>query len=221
MPKPGTLGLPNNHSPAHWTPIMTQDNTNTNASEIFEAEVISKSDESTEPLTSPDFRRLLADQTVRNWSQWATVAGFIPVPVLDVTAIGALQVKLVAELCKIYDVPFKEEAVKSVLAGLTGSAVTSVVSGTLAGSLTRFVPYVGTALASVSQPVVAYATTFAVGAVFIKHFESKGSLTELSADSVKGFYQEQYAKAKGLFKRKKNSDAPASDAPQDGAHQAA
>ena len=42
-----------------------------------------------------DFRHQLAHQSVKNWSQWATVAGFIPVPFVDTAAITALQIKMI------------------------------------------------------------------------------------------------------------------------------
>ena len=182
------------------------------AADILEAEAdtgasVSQTETVQKPLAAEDFRRLLADQIVRNWSQWATVAGFIPVPVLDTAVIGGLQVKMIQELCKVYEVPFKEEAVKSVLAAVTGSVSTSIVSSVFAGSVAKYVPYVGSAVALVTQPAVAYGSTYAVGALFTKHFESEGTLFDISVDSMKGLYKEQFVKARDLFKKGKVESA--------------
>ena len=70
------------------------------AAQQFEAEYARDEDlVSVESLMVKDFRRLLADQTVKNWSQWATVAGFIPLPLLDLAAISSVQIKMIYDLC--------------------------------------------------------------------------------------------------------------------------
>jgi hypothetical protein len=74
--------------------------------------------QSTKEATSVDFRNQMAHQTVTNWAQWATVAGFIPVPLLDTAAISGLQLKMIYDLCKIYEVEFKKELVLSIVGAL-------------------------------------------------------------------------------------------------------
>jgi hypothetical protein len=89
------------------------------AAQQFEAEYSRDEDlVLAEPLMVKDFRRLLADQTVKNWSQWATVAGFIPVPFFDLAAISGVQIKMIYDLCKVYDIPFEQRQVRAILSGL-------------------------------------------------------------------------------------------------------
>ncbi|MCX7222509.1 MAG: DUF697 domain-containing protein, partial [Burkholderiales bacterium] len=75
------------------------------ATELFakESQVEKTSDTRVLPTSDKDFRRLYADQTVHHWCQWATVAGFVPIPVVDILSISAAQAKMVHSLCKIYD----------------------------------------------------------------------------------------------------------------------
>ena len=150
---------------------------------------------------SKNYRNLLARHTVKSWSTWAATAGLIPVPGFDLAAIGSLQVKMIYELCKVYDIPYKKETVQSLLGGLAGSTLTVLASGYLSTRLFRFVPYAGPVLSLVIQPGLAFASTFVLGHIFIKQFESGQSLVGLTAETVNSTYREQLAKTKSWFKK--------------------
>ena len=156
----------------------------------------------TEAFETKDYRNLLAKQTVKTWSSWAAAAGLVPMPALDLAAIAAVQVKMVYELCKIYDVPYKEERVQSVVTGVATSSVTVLLSGQVSGTVVRFIPYVGPILSTLIQPTLAFASTYALGQVFIKQFESGQSLGSITVESVRDSYNKQFEKAKQLFKKK-------------------
>ena len=163
---------------------------------------------------SKSFRLQLANQTVKNWSQWATVAGFIPVPYVDATAIAALQTKMAYEICKIYDVPFEKEAVKTIIGSLAGGGITTVVGGQLGGQLVKGIPYIGQALSAITQPAAAYAYTYAMGTIFVQHFETNGNLLNLEAAKFKDLYKEQVAKAKAFFSKRKKAVSQEPEAQQ-------
>ena len=192
--------------------IKKSDTTNIeelSASDIFDKETGYSPDSNesiqqdrAEALETKDYRNLLAKQTVKTWSSWATAAGLVPMPALDLAAIAAVQVKMVYELCKIYDVPYKEERVQSVVTGLATSSVTVLLSGQVSGTVLRFIPYVGPILSTLIQPTLAFASTYALGQVFIKQFESGQSLGSITVESVKDSYNKQFEKAKQLFKKK-------------------
>jgi uncharacterized protein (DUF697 family) len=161
----------------------------------------------TAEVGSKNYRALLAVQTVKSWSTWAAAAGVIPVPVLDLAAIGGLQVKMVSDLCKIYDLPYKKETLQSLLGGLAGGTFTVLASGYLSTSLFRYIPYAGPVLSVVVQPGFAFVSTFALGQIFIRKFESGQSLAGLTAEAVNSAYHEQLAKTKSLFKKKEQETA--------------
>ena len=80
------------------------------ATELFANEALVKNpvlQKHTLPTTNKDFRRLYANQAVHHWCRWATVAGFVPIPVVDVLTISAAQAKMVHSLCQIYDKQFE------------------------------------------------------------------------------------------------------------------
>lgn len=178
------------------------------ATELFEREAhVEKPPETTIPLPISDknFRRLYADQTVKHWCQWASVAGFVPVPVIDILSISATQAKMVHSLCQIYDKQFHREALSSVISGLVGGSLTGLVSASLAVTLIKNIPVVGTTVSLLTQPAVAYGITFALGAVFIQHFEADREMSELSVKEVEDYFLEQYKKGKALFSKKKST----------------
>ena len=192
--------------------IKKSDTTNIeelSASDMFDKEIEYSPDKNesiqqdrAEAFETKDYRNLLAKQTVKTWSSWAAAAGLVPMPALDLAAIATVQVKMVYELCKIYDVPYKEERVQSVVTGVATSSVTVLLSGQVSGAVLRFIPYVGPILSTLIQPTLAFASTYALGQVFIKQFESGQSLGSITVESVRDSYNKQFEKAKQLFKKK-------------------
>lgn len=179
------------------------------ANQQFEAEYKSEAAlVTTAALSEKDFQRLLADRIVKNWSQWGMVAGFIPVPFLDLATISGLQIKMVYDLCKVYDVPFKQRQVRAILSGLVGGGVTTVSSAALSGALIKHIPIIGSSLGAITQPALSYATTYAIGTVFVRHFESNGTLMSMSAKALKASYHEQVLKAKAMFNKVEGVVAP-------------
>jgi uncharacterized protein (DUF697 family) len=141
------------------------------------------------------------DQTAANlverYTAWAAAAGVVPIPVVDVAAVGGVQVKMLRELAKIYDVEFSENLGKSVIGTLLGSIVPAgVASAASMGvmSALKFVPLVGTAIASIAMPACSAAATYALGKVFILHFASGGTLLDFNPKEYREFMREHAAK---------------------------
>jgi uncharacterized protein (DUF697 family) len=147
-----------------------------------------------------DYRRKLADATIMNASQWATAAGFITIPGVDTLTISGVQLKMFYDLCKIYKVPFKKEAVLAVAGAALGGSLTTTASFSVASFGLSKIPYIGSILSIATQPAISFATTYAVGMIFIKHFESNGTLIDFDLESTKAVFDDQFEKAKALYK---------------------
>jgi uncharacterized protein (DUF697 family) len=146
-----------------------------------------------------DYRHELAKNTVSNSAQWATAAGFIPFSFVDTAAIAALQLKMVHDLCQIYQTPFKKEVVVGIIASVTGGSLTTFGASKIAEMGIRNIPYIGSALSLVTQPALSYATTYALGMLFISHFEGNGVLANMNVDSAKKIFDQQYDMAKHMY----------------------
>lgn len=151
---------------------------------------------------SAELRRLIAEETVKKWCNRASIAGFVPVPFLDTLSIGSMQAMMIRELCDIFGIPFRKEIVATIISGLAGSSITSLLSSSLGGLVLKNIPLVGDALSAASQPAISYAMTHALGVVFIKHFEADGDLVDFPADKIRHVFTEKYIDLKDRIQRK-------------------
>jgi Uncharacterized protein/domain associated with GTPases len=136
-------------------------------------------------------RHAAADEVVKRYSLYAAGGGLIPLPWLDLAAIAAIELKMVAELGEIYDLPFERDRVKPIVASLIGG-YTSLQLGTGAGgSLLKSIPLVGSLLGMVAVPAFAAGVTFAIGKVFITHFASGGTFLDFNPDETLAAYSKK------------------------------
>jgi uncharacterized protein (DUF697 family) len=146
---------------------------------------------------------------VKSWSQWAVVAGFVPVPVADTIAISGVQISMIHDLCNLYEVSFKKEAAISVVSGLLVGKFTTTFANIAGNVFLNNLPVVGTIMKFTTQPALSYATTYALGRVFIRHFERQGTMVDLDSKRLAKYFNEQFAKGRKLFKAEFKSEAVA------------
>jgi uncharacterized protein (DUF697 family) len=133
---------------------------------------------------------------VKTWSQWAVVAGLTPVPILDTLALSGAQIKLIQLLCKHYEVPFEQKVAIAVAAGLIGGTATSAIATGMTRILMKNIPIAGQIFNLTVEPALSYGSTYAIGASFVKHFESRGNLSNFKSDQMQDYATEQYKKGK-------------------------
>jgi len=128
-----------------------------------------------------------ATRIVRHWSAWSAGAGLLPLPLVDMVAMVALQIAMLRRLAALYKVPFHEQRSKSAVAALIGG----VNAGYLGGSALKMFPILGL-FSLAAMPAVNGAITYAVGRVFIQHFASGGTFLDFDPVKVKDYFEEQY-----------------------------
>jgi uncharacterized protein (DUF697 family) len=142
---------------------------------------------------------LAAESTIKNYVIGAVSVSIVPIPLVDVAAVTALQLRMIQKLSQLYKRPFSEEVVRSLIAALGGSIV-GYSAGMVGMSMVRIVPVFGWMLSLVSIPVMAGASTYAIGKVFVKHYEEGGTILDLNTEKLKAYYREQYEKGKAVAK---------------------
>ena len=142
-------------------------------------------------MSEADNRQTEALRIIKSNVGWATGAGLVPIPVLDLAAITAVQVRMVQQLAKIYGVPFRADAVKRVIGVVIGSGGAVLVSAPVASALKVF-PVLGTFLSTFVEPAAAAGSTYALGHVFMQHFESGGTLLNLDPEAMRQHYYKEY-----------------------------
>jgi uncharacterized protein (DUF697 family) len=149
----------------------------------------------TEAMTSPtsdmpEQRDQAASRLVDRFAVWSGVAGLVPVPVVDVLAVGALQVQMLRRLSQIYGVEFSENRGKALIAALAGCMIPAT-SGMGAASALKAIPVVNLLAAGFVMPVLSAGATYAIGKAFIQHFESGGTLLDFNPPDYREFVKAQ------------------------------
>ncbi len=122
----------------------------------------------------------------------AMAVALIPLPVVDLAAVAAVQIKMLAGMSKIYNVSFNENRAKNILAGLVGSFGANAMATGLVASAVKIVPVFGQFGGAVAMPLVAGAATYAVGNVFVQHFESGGTFLDFDPEKTREYFAQQF-----------------------------
>ncbi len=133
----------------------------------------------------------LVGSIIRNHIVWSMGAGLIPLPIADIAAVSAVQLDMVKQMSRVYDVNFDEMQGKTLITTLVGSSMARV-----AASAVKLIPGIGSLVGSVAMPVLSGASTFALGQVFKQHFETGGTFLDFDVDRLRKYYTEQFEKGK-------------------------
>ena len=153
----------------------------------------------TPTLTTDAQRDEMAEQAVSRYSAWSAAAGVIPVPLVDVLALGGVQLQMLRRLAQIYDVPFSNNRGKSVIASIVGSVIpASAGTATAMGvaSALKFIPVLGVTAAALTMPAMSAGATYLIGKVFIQHFASGGTLLDFNPGDYREFIKSHLPKSR-------------------------
>jgi len=121
-------------------------------------------------------------------------SGLIPVPLFDIISLTNIQFHMIQTLAEHYEIPADN---------INKSLITSLISGSLPvisilglGSLIKSIPGIGSLAGSGSVSIISGAIGYAVGQVFIRHFEQGGTLDDFNPDSAKEYFNEQFKAGK-------------------------
>jgi uncharacterized protein (DUF697 family) len=98
---------------------------------------------------------------------------------------------MVHSIANKYEVPFSQNLVKSLIAALTGG-VLSATTATSITSLVKMVPFIGQVAGFIGGAVMFGATSYAIGKVFIEHFESGGTFLDFEPENMKAHFQQLF-----------------------------
>ena len=140
-----------------------------------------------------------AYEIVDGYWKWAAAAGLIPIPVLDIAAVTGVQIKMISDLAHHYELPFRKERAKVIVGSLLGAIsapALSVATLGLLGPVLKVVPGIGTVLGVVVTPAFNAAATYAIGRVFVQHFESGGTFLDMDPDKVREHFKAEFEAGK-------------------------
>ncbi|MCP5003458.1 MAG: DUF697 domain-containing protein [Planctomycetes bacterium] len=149
-------------------------------------------EEQSETIVEVETKENQANKIVRRNMYYSMGAGVVPMPIFDLVAISGLQMKMLYQFSKLYEVPFPKNIVKSTLASLMGGLGSLPIAAGIAASVTKFIPVIGPLMCLTALPATAGAITYATGKVFIMHFETGGTFLNFNAKEMKEHFGEMY-----------------------------
>ena len=159
-------------------------------------------------------RESQARRTVNKYMGFSAGVGLLPLPFLNTAGITALQLRMLQVLSESYEVPFSRDLGKKIIASLLGSIVPTSLSGTLGGvaglfaSSMQVAQVAGSIVGRLTMPVFAGASTYAIGQVFIQHFESGGTFLDFQPAKVREYFRRQFGRGRDLASEAREEASP-------------
>jgi uncharacterized protein (DUF697 family) len=147
-------------------------------------------------------RREQAAKSIKRYAAASAGFGIIPIPALDITAIGTSQLLMIRSVAKIYGLDLSKDRVRAVVSTTVGGAVPVVLGGGLS-SLFKMIPLVGTIAGAVTLPSIAGLTTLTLGNTLADHLDAGGNLDGLGLAQLRATFNSELKAAKAKLSRKK------------------
>lgn len=156
---------------------------------------------------TPEERQYEASHTIKNHTITAMGIGILPTPGLDLVVLTGVQLNLLRKLGELYGFKLRDEVGKKLLASLLSGYLPLAIAAP-AASILKIIPGLGIAAGVLAQSTLAGATTYAIGKLFLEHFESGGNFLNFKTTRQK--LREKIAEGKDFVKQQTQSRTPTS-----------
>lgn len=153
-------------------------------------------------------KREKAETMIQRHVIYSMGAGAIPIPLVDLGAVTAVQLDMIKQLCGMYDIDFNEVTGKSFIASLTGS-----LFARYGASLVKAVPGIGSLLGGISMVIMSGASTYAVGQVCANFLDGNISLDNVDVKAAKKMFDKEFERGKEIAKDLKKKHDVGKEAP--------
>ena len=142
-------------------------------------------------------RRRQAMKVIERYTALSLPSAFIPLPMVDVGVLVTVQMVMLHRLARIYEVPFSRSrarlAASTLILGIP-QAISGEVASVLVGGMPmlKAIPGLGTIGVGVAMSVLWCGATWALGLVFVEHFESGGTLLDFDLRIGRAAFVERF-----------------------------
>jgi uncharacterized protein (DUF697 family) len=137
-----------------------------------------------------DERPKIANLVVDKYAKWSFGVGFIPIPAVDLVALLGTQMKMLHEVAQVYGYSYSSNKIRSTVGALLSAALPQSATNASVGSFIKSIPIFGGLVGAFVMPTACAAATYALGIVFIKHFESGGTFLDVDLSVMKSQVKE-------------------------------
>jgi uncharacterized protein (DUF697 family) len=131
-------------------------------------------------------------------------AGLVPLPLLDYAVLMGIQLRMLRQLSRNYHVPFSHNGSKAMISALLGLVIPASLTNTVTSAL-KLVPLTGPLVGGISLAAFGSATTYAIGKIFLQHFESGGTLLSLDPATVREHFRREFERGQALARQMRST----------------
>jgi uncharacterized protein (DUF697 family) len=133
-------------------------------------------------------RRSGAMSIVHRYTMISAAAGVLTVPVLDVAALGVVHIALIKNITEYYGAEFSEHTARNILIGVGVSLVPGTIGSVLSRKALQILPFVTPGLGLAAMSACSAGVSYSLGAAFVRHYESGGTLDGFNLDRLHGTF---------------------------------
>ena len=120
-----------------------------------------------------------ARKAVKEHSGYCAAAALVPGAFVGSVAVSAVQLKMLADLSKIYQVPFTQSKAKAALAAGSGGVLNLILASNPATKIARdfftaTMPWIAVPVRWLAPPLIMAGYSYLLGQAFIRHYENGG-----------------------------------------------
>jgi hypothetical protein len=134
----------------------------------------------------------LANDLIKKYVFLAAGLGFIPIPIADVAAISGLQIKMLSELAKIYEIKFSEHRIKAIVTSIFAGVISQEVAIIGASSGLKAVPIFGYFVGAATLPIASGTVTYVIGSSVIQHLDSGGNFENFNPKNIQTNFKAKF-----------------------------
>lgn len=132
-------------------------------------------------------RHTQATQIVHKYMALSGGAALIPIPLVDVTALAGLHIALIKQLSDLYAVEFSEHTARNIVIAILGSIIPGSVTSLIGNQILLLLSLPTRILSALGLAAFSAVVAYAIGTMFIRHFEAGGTLLDFDLERLHYF----------------------------------
>jgi len=133
---------------------------------------------------------------IKTAATWSVASAAIPLPWVDLAALAGVQTKMISDISGQYGQKPSREVVRGAVFVFLGTLIPSSATGVLLSSGMKLAPGLGWIIGMASVATLGAAATYAIGKIFVRHFEAGGTLNSFNPDEVKKDLKAEFSKSR-------------------------
>jgi uncharacterized protein (DUF697 family) len=125
-----------------------------------------------------------AMKIVRKYMAISAGAALIPVPPIDAVVLAGVHVSLIRRICAYYNVDFSEHAARNIVIAILGSLIPGSIGSAISKKVLGVLPLALHVFGGAAMSAFSAAVSYGIGKLFIRHFESGGTLHDFNVDRL-------------------------------------